>query len=121
MRAELRAAALGLEMAWDAGCRKVNIQLDSEAALEAIKGDPNATSRHGLTLHRIRELWNRDWDVLFTHTFREGNRVADLLVHQGHSLAVGCHSLAFCNPDIRYALFSDCIGVSTPRSIFMNN
>ncbi|CAN1122157.1 Putative ribonuclease H protein At1g65750 [Linum perenne] len=121
MRAELRAAALGLEAAWDVGCRKVNIQLDSKAALEAIEGEPNSPSRHGLTLHRIRELRNRDWDVYFTHTFREGNRVADLLAHHGHSLAFGCHSLAFCNPDIRYALFSDCIGVSIPRTTFMNN
>ncbi|CAN1819277.1 Putative ribonuclease H protein At1g65750 [Linum perenne] len=38
----------------------------------AVGGDPNTPSRHGLTLHRIRELRNRDWDVYFTHTFREG-------------------------------------------------
>ncbi|CAN1259084.1 Putative ribonuclease H protein At1g65750 [Linum perenne] len=121
MRAELRAAALGLEVAWNSGCRKVNIQVDSTAAINAIQGDPNSSGRHCQVLQRIRNLCDRDWTTAVTHTFREGNRVADLLAHHGHSLAYGCHILANCNPDIRFALFSDCIGASTPRMILLNN
>ncbi|CAN1174693.1 Putative ribonuclease H protein At1g65750, partial [Linum perenne] len=119
MRAELRAAALGLEVAWNSGCRKVNIQVDSTAAINAIQGDPNSSGRHCQVLQRIRNLCDRDWTTAVTHTFREGNRVADLLAHHGHSLAYGCHILANCNPDIRFALFSDCIGASTPRMILL--
>ncbi|CAN1788431.1 Putative ribonuclease H protein At1g65750 [Linum perenne] len=63
----------------------------------------------------------RDWDVHLTHTFREGNRVADLLAHLGHSLAFGCHHLAECNPEIWLALLSDCIGVALPKSININS
>ncbi|CAN1732114.1 Putative ribonuclease H protein At1g65750, partial [Linum perenne] len=121
MRVELRAAALGLETAWDSGCRKVNIQLDSKAAIDAINGDPSSAGRHCQTLQRIRNLCNREWEVVVTHIFREGNRVADLLAHQGHSLAFGCYHLAVCNPDIRFALFSDCIGTSIPRMNPLNN
>ncbi|CAN1157548.1 Putative ribonuclease H protein At1g65750 [Linum perenne] len=121
MRAELRAAALGLEVAWNSGCRKVNIQVDSTAAINAIQGDPNSSGRHCQVLQQIRNLCDRDWTTAVTHTFREGNRVADLLAHHGHSLAYGCHILANCNPDIRFALFSDCIGASTPRMILLNN
>ncbi|CAN1150113.1 Putative ribonuclease H protein At1g65750 [Linum perenne] len=103
------------------GCRKVNLQLDSQAAIDAIKEAPESSCRHSQVLHRIRELCNREWVIHFTHTFREGNRVADLLAHQGHSLAFGCHFLADCNPDTRFAIFSDCIGVSIPRTIILNN
>ncbi|CAN1775903.1 hypothetical protein LINPERHAP1_LOCUS13478, partial [Linum perenne] len=69
---------------------------------------------------QVRELCNRYWTVNITHTYREGNRVADLLSHLGHSLAFGSHLITDCNPDIRMALLSDCIGVSFPRSIFNN-
>ncbi|CAN1312812.1 Putative ribonuclease H protein At1g65750 [Linum perenne] len=105
MRAELHAAALGLELAWDLGLRKVNMKLDSKAAIAAIDGDPESTSWHSRILHKIRDLRNRDWVVLFTHTFREGNRVADLLAHEGHSLAFGLF-FADCNSDIWFIFFS---------------
>ncbi|CAN1848412.1 Putative ribonuclease H protein At1g65750 [Linum perenne] len=117
MRAELRAAALGLTLAWDLGFRRVNLQLDSLAAIAAIKGCPDSDSRHGHTTAQVRELCNRHWVVNITHTYREGNRVADLLAHLGHSLAFGSHLITDCNPDIRMALLSDCLGISFPRSI----
>ncbi|CAN1151445.1 hypothetical protein LINPERPRIM_LOCUS28387 [Linum perenne] len=82
------------------------MQLDSKAAIDAIEGALNSTSRHSQILHKIRELHNIDWVVHFTHTFREGNRVADLLARQGHSLAFGYHFLADCNPDTQFTLFS---------------
>ncbi|CAN1138144.1 Putative ribonuclease H protein At1g65750 [Linum perenne] len=121
MRAELRAAALRMEYAWNIRARKVNIQMDSIAAIAAIQGDPEADGRHSQTLHAIREMCKRNWRVEFTHTYREGNRVADLLAHLGHSLAIGRHSIVDCNPEIRLALFGDCIGVASPRAIYVNN
>ncbi|CAN1180764.1 Putative ribonuclease H protein At1g65750 [Linum perenne] len=120
MRAELRAAAVGLSMVWDLGFRQVNLQLDSLAALAAIKGSSDTDGRHGHIIHRIRDLCSRDWTVNLTHTYREGNRVADLLAHLGHSLAFGSHFITDCNPDIRMALLADCIGVSFPRTLSNN-
>ncbi|CAN1801839.1 Putative ribonuclease H protein At1g65750 [Linum perenne] len=63
MRAELRAPALSLERAWNLGLRKVQIQLDSKAAIDAINNNLDSSGRHNQTLHRIRELCNRNWDV----------------------------------------------------------
>ncbi|CAN1794997.1 Putative ribonuclease H protein At1g65750 [Linum perenne] len=120
MRAELRAAAVGLSMAWDLGFRQVNLQLDSLAALAAIRGSSDTGGRHGHIIHMIRDLCSRDWTVNLTHTYREGNRVADLLAHLGHSLAFGSHFITDCNPDIRMALLADCIGVSFPRTLSNN-
>ncbi|CAN1263252.1 Putative ribonuclease H protein At1g65750 [Linum perenne] len=121
MRAELRAALLGMEYAWEMGARKVNIQLDSLAAISSIQGDPDLDGRHSHTLNQIRDLRQRNWVVAFTHTYREGNRVADLLAHLGHSLAIGSHAIVDGNSEIRRALLSDCIGVAFPRSINVNN
>ncbi|CAN1853756.1 Putative ribonuclease H protein At1g65750, partial [Linum perenne] len=54
MRAELRAATLGLSLAWDMGFRKVNLQIDSLAAIAAIKGNPESDTRHGHTIQQVR-------------------------------------------------------------------
>ncbi|CAN1291848.1 Putative ribonuclease H protein At1g65750 [Linum perenne] len=71
MRAELRAAEIGLMIAWDMGFKKVHLQLDSMAAITAILGDQEVDSRHGRTLETISELRSRDWDVTISHTYRE--------------------------------------------------
>ncbi|CAN1331974.1 hypothetical protein LINPERPRIM_LOCUS35547 [Linum perenne] len=92
------------------------VQLDSIAAIAAIRGNPDSDGRHGRIIHKIRKLCSRQWTVTLTHAYREGNRVADLLAHLGHSLAFGSH-LTDCNSDIRMSLFADCIGVSFPRFI----
>ncbi|CAN1799960.1 Putative ribonuclease H protein At1g65750 [Linum perenne] len=120
MRAELRATALGMEYAWNIGARKVNIQLDSLAAIAAIQGEPDSDGRYSQTLHHIQRMCRRNWRVEFTHTYREGNRVADLLAHLGHSLALGSHNIVDCNPEIWLALFGDCIGVASPGSITLS-
>ncbi|CAN1833707.1 Putative ribonuclease H protein At1g65750 [Linum perenne] len=91
MRAELRAAQFGLMIAWDRGFRRIHLQLDSQAAISAIWGGGDEDSRHSRTLISINELLCRDWDVTISHTYREGNTVADLLAHHGHSLDFGLH------------------------------
>ncbi|CAN1809534.1 Putative ribonuclease H protein At1g65750 [Linum perenne] len=71
MRAELRAAEIGLKIAWDMGYKKVHLQLDSLAAVTAILGDQEEDSRHGRTLESIDELRNRNWEITISHIFRE--------------------------------------------------
>ncbi|CAN1775030.1 Putative ribonuclease H protein At1g65750 [Linum perenne] len=86
MRAELRAAEIGLMIVWDMGFMKAYLQLDSMAAVTAILGGQEEDSRHGRTLEYIYELRSRNWEVTISHTLREGNRVADLLAHHVHTL-----------------------------------
>ncbi|CAN1154382.1 hypothetical protein LINPERHAP2_LOCUS19983 [Linum perenne] len=68
------------------GFMKAYLQLNSMAAVTAILGDQEEDSRHGQMLESIYELRSRNWEVTISHTFREGNRVADLLAHHGHTL-----------------------------------
>ncbi|CAN1180270.1 Putative ribonuclease H protein At1g65750 [Linum perenne] len=117
MRAELRAAALGLEAAWELGARKVMLQVDSQASVRAIMEDHAEDSRHGHTLHHIRQLLSRNWRVEVTHIYRERNRVADLLAHFGHSLSFGSHFNFPVSYENERAIASDTIGVCFPRLI----
>ncbi|CAN0926475.1 hypothetical protein LINGRAHAP2_LOCUS35366 [Linum grandiflorum] len=59
--------------------------------------------------------------VHVSHTYREGNRVADLLAHQGHSLSFGLHLITCFSSDIIDCLKAYSIGVSFPRSIVIND
>ncbi|CAN1762528.1 Putative ribonuclease H protein At1g65750 [Linum perenne] len=120
MRAELRAAEIGLGYAWSLGARKVILQLDSLAAVNAILGPPTEDLRHSHTLLGIDGLRQRDWQVSVHHVFREANQVADLLAHLGHSKPLGTTFFTYCPSFIRFALFSDCIGTSFPRLIRSN-
>ncbi|CAN1188488.1 Putative ribonuclease H protein At1g65750 [Linum perenne] len=120
MRAELRAAEIGLMIAWDMGFKKVHLQLDSMAAITAILGDQEEDSRHGRTLETISELRSRDWEVTISHTYREGNRVADLLAHHGHTLDYGFHVNCTYPHEVDRAIWSDHVGTCFPRTIVMN-
>ncbi|CAN1851844.1 Putative ribonuclease H protein At1g65750, partial [Linum perenne] len=120
MRAKLRAAEFGLMIAWDKGFKKIHLQLDSMADIEAIRGDPGEDSRHGRTLDSINELLSRDWEVTISHTFREGNSVADLLAHHGHTLDFGLFVDCHYPHEVDRAIWNDHVGTCFPRLIPFN-
>ncbi|CAN1751196.1 Putative ribonuclease H protein At1g65750 [Linum perenne] len=119
-RAELRAASISLDMAWNMGARKVHLQVDSLVAVRAITGLCSDDSRHSHDIHQIQRMLERNWSVEVHHIYREKNRVADLLAHFGHSLNFGAHFDFTCNSDIERAISADCIGVCFPRLINFN-
>lgn len=53
---------------------------------------------------------DRDWEIRFEHTFREGNRVVDKLANLGLSQSQGFHLIdslpLYCND----VLYEDCMG-----------
>ncbi|CAN1779029.1 Putative ribonuclease H protein At1g65750 [Linum perenne] len=117
MRAELLAAEIGLTRAWDLGAKKVILELDSLAAVLSIQELSAWDTRHGLTLRQIQLLRSRDWQAVVQHCYREANRAADLLAHLGHSFSLGTHPIVSWSSNIRSVCFSDCTGVSHPRTI----
>ncbi|CAN1243110.1 Transcription factor ILR3 [Linum perenne] len=62
-RAELRAAAIGLELAWEMQVRKVHLQTDSSTSVLAITNPQQEDSRHKHILQHIRQLMQRNWTV----------------------------------------------------------
>ncbi|CAN0843550.1 hypothetical protein LINGRAHAP2_LOCUS3902, partial [Linum grandiflorum] len=63
---------------------KSNLQMDSSCAMSFLLGDPPYDARHKSCIIEARQLLTRDWEVVTSHIYREGNIVADLLAHYGH-------------------------------------
>ncbi|CAN1187211.1 Putative ribonuclease H protein At1g65750 [Linum perenne] len=117
MRAELRAAEIGLTQAWELEARKAILLLDLLATMSSITQPAATDTRNGFILLQIRELLQRDWHVEVRHTYKEANWVVDLLAHLGHSLQFATHFLDCCPPNTISVLSDDCIRVSIPRLI----
>ncbi|CAN1162503.1 Putative ribonuclease H protein At1g65750 [Linum perenne] len=96
-RAEIRGALEGIRLAWIRGFRKVQVQIDSEAAV-AILLDSSQTIDH-------------------RHVYREANKAADYLANLGHSLDRGCHSVPLTDCNLAYFIRHDCMGISNPRLV----
>ncbi|CAN1172803.1 Putative ribonuclease H protein At1g65750, partial [Linum perenne] len=116
-RAELRGVITGLRMAWYAGCRKVEVRVDSRAALALINAQGNPTHQHAGEVITIRQLIDRDWEVKFTHTYREANQAVDYLAGIDHGLPLSTHSIPISDCNLVYFLRHDCMGISEPRFV----
>ncbi|CAN1807593.1 Putative ribonuclease H protein At1g65750 [Linum perenne] len=120
MRAELRAADIGLKIAWKMGFRKIHLQMDSLAAVKAICGRVEEDSRHYQTISSIQERLSKEWEVQIFHVYREANKVADMLADHGHSLSFGYVVNCVYSPEIDREIWNDFIGASTPRLVLEN-
>ncbi|CAN1336495.1 hypothetical protein LINPERPRIM_LOCUS37170 [Linum perenne] len=69
----------------------------------------------------FRDLVARDWDVRLRHVYREGNDAADFLACIGLSYSIGCHMVPLSDVNLGYHLRYDCIGISEPRLIIVND
>ncbi|CAN0854912.1 Putative ribonuclease H protein At1g65750 [Linum grandiflorum] len=120
-RAEIRGAIHGLILAWDKGFRRVHLQLDSSCALAFLLGDPPDDAKHRSCIREARQLLARDWKVITSHIYREGNSVADLLAYHGHSLDFGFHILSSLPRSVVDSIQADMAGIVFPRFIPSNN
>ncbi|CAN1170713.1 Putative ribonuclease H protein At1g65750 [Linum perenne] len=120
-KAEIRGALEGIKRAWEAGYRKVEIQLDSQAAI-AILNDKKAviSHSHGLEVMDYRDWLSRDWEVDIKHIYREANYAADHLASRGHTCPRGSHCIDLTDCRLAHFLRYDCMGISEPRLIISN-
>ncbi|KAL2932186.1 hypothetical protein RDABS01_037596, partial [Bienertia sinuspersici] len=83
-KAELKAVAIGLDMAHGMAIKKLVIQMDNKACIEVLN---NPDYQGGECFHIINHcrklLALNSWEVKLTHCYREGNRVADKLANIG--------------------------------------
>lgn len=83
-RAEITALVSGLDLAGDLQIRKLVIQLDNMACVQALC---NTHAGSGECAHLInycrRVIGHDDWEVRIFHVYREGNRAADWLANHG--------------------------------------
>lgn len=76
---ELWGVLHGLETCWQLGCRKVQFEVDSRTVLQVLDKRQGFRAEVGNILYQCWALFDRDWEVSFSHTFWEGNKVADCL------------------------------------------
>ncbi|CAI0548092.1 unnamed protein product, partial [Linum tenue] len=114
-QAELRGVVEGLQVAWDAGHRRVLVQLDFQCAVQLLQGETSDDHPYAACISRFRELCSRSWSVKVSHIYREGNVCADYLASRGLSLPFGCHLIPTSDPLLSYWTLYDCQGVSIPR------
>ncbi|CAN1753623.1 Putative ribonuclease H protein At1g65750, partial [Linum perenne] len=106
-KAELRGAVSGLQLVWDRGFCKVQLQIDSHCAVLLLQSDDREDHIHATTIQRAQDLFRRDWEVRITHVFRESNHVADHLANRGHSCPIGFHCIELSDPVLSFWLLHD--------------
>ncbi|CAN1845044.1 hypothetical protein LINPERHAP1_LOCUS37694 [Linum perenne] len=82
------------------GFRRVELQMDSSVAID---------------------LFMATEEPMHQHLYREGNKVADFLANRGHDFPFGSHSFPLSDCNLSYFLRYDCLGISEPRHVLINN
>jgi hypothetical protein len=81
--AEIMAIWHGLKLCWESGYRKVLCCSDTLLAVNLIKQGVATHHRFANEVHSIRQMLDNDWEVVISHTLREGNACADVLAKMG--------------------------------------
>ncbi|CAN1836495.1 Putative ribonuclease H protein At1g65750, partial [Linum perenne] len=117
-RAKIRGAIEGIRRAWDAGYRKLEIQIDSTAAVAILLSKELVPSHQfALEVLEFRDWIHRDWMVRVKHVYREANHAADYLASLGHNTTRGAHEVDISDCNLAYFIRYDCMGISEPRVI----
>ncbi|CAL1395497.1 unnamed protein product [Linum trigynum] len=109
-------------MAWKQGCRVIQVESDSKLALELVNKRTDPVHPYATLLAAIRRFLAQDWVVRLSHTYREGNRVADWLSKHSLVYPYGMYELSnppneltrLLNDDVRGITFTRNVVVSTP-------
>jgi ribonuclease HI len=81
--AEIMAVLHGLQLCWDNGYRKVICFSDSLQSVNLIRDGVSPHHRFANEIQCIRNLLANEWEVVISHTLREGNASADVPAKMG--------------------------------------
>ncbi|CAN1123547.1 Putative ribonuclease H protein At1g65750 [Linum perenne] len=118
-RAELTAVVIGMERAWDAGIRDLEVQTDSTCVLKLLADEGNREHQHAAIVRKFKHLTERNWRVNIKHIYREANHLADALANKGHTLDLGTHSVNRSEGSVLYWSSYDVAGGAEPRRVLM--
>ena len=117
MEAELWGIYYALVLAWDSGWKKIEVQTDSQLALDLLAGRGAGVFRVANLVRNCRDLINRSWEVKMVKIYREANAVADRLTSLtiGDDFNLKIHQ--WPPVTIKFLLDADRLGLSWPRLI----
>lgn len=117
-RAEILVVLHGLNVAWKAGHRRVQLTLDSELVVRVLSEDNTTSSQNSHIIRRCKNFLRRqDWQVTIHHCYREANRAADWLANFGVDRTEKFTMVGAAPAGLRAILVEDVGGVSLARSI----
>ncbi|KAJ1418065.1 Ribonuclease H domain [Sesbania bispinosa] len=110
--AELKAVELALRIAWDNGFTHICVESDSLLAISLIEKGSSPHHPFASILKHIHCWKQKNWQVTFAHSFREGNRVADWFANSAPSRQFGLHLISSPPAYCIDLLWQDSIGVA---------
>ena len=115
--AELWGLYQGLQLAWDAGIKRLLVEVDSLCVSQMISKQVIVPNVFYALVVAVRNLLSRNWQVSLSHIFREANSAADFMASMAYSVPYGVH--VFNSPPVGIYSFilQDIVGVAKPRMV----
>ena len=104
-----------LHIAWERGCKKVILELDSTVVIQLIANGTKTINAANKLVKDIRKMFELDWEVHLQHVLLEGKRAADTLANIGILLPLGLHKFEVAPKDVHKIVLQDVMGVSFNR------
>ena len=94
------------------------MESDSKTLVDMITGKVKINGNPPTLVRRIQELFKLNWQVLFNHTWREGNRSAEWLANFSFSLnSFNTYVMETPHREVLSLIFNDIFGACMPRNI----
>ncbi|GAU36275.1 hypothetical protein TSUD_255290 [Trifolium subterraneum] len=113
--AEIMAIWYGLKLCWERGFRKVFCCSDYLLSVDVTKEGVTTHHRFANEILCIRKLLANDWEVILTHTLREGNACADVLGKLGVNSDSSMVNIYAPSQDLVIPLHDDASGIEFIR------
>ena len=109
----------GLIVAWQMGFKEVQMESNSQAIINLIKGVEVSSILDKNLISQIRQLMAKDWRVKVQHIYREANFCADWLATYSLMKEMGLTVYTQPPKGMYYLLIVDATGVTILRTIVM--
>lgn len=111
---EFWAAWMGLQIAWDGGCKKAILETYSLIVKMFLSNDPGSSTDKRVVMEKCKVVIRRDWEVMVIHIYREGNTVADGVANWVLEQRIGYHLLTVPPDSISALLLAVMQGITYP-------
>ncbi|XP_019157572.1 PREDICTED: uncharacterized protein LOC109154167 [Ipomoea nil] len=112
---ELLAIFHGLEWAWKRGLRRLEVQCDSEDAINWIRGVTTTNDPMLNYVDKCKRLLTKQWDVRLLHVLREKNMAADAMTKEARAYMGTFGDIQIPPTSVVHRIEEDCIGRTWQR------
>ena len=115
--AELWGLYQSLILAWDAGIKRLLVEVDSLCVTQMISKQVVIPNVFYALVVAVWELLSRNWQTAIIHIFREANSATDFMANMAHSVPLGLHLFSSLPMDIYAIISQDMFGVIQSRFV----